>query len=147
MDYTVSLEEQAGAADQDRIAHGLTEHATASGIEPRNARSIAVLLRDGEGRLQGGLTGTTVWGWLQVELLWVSDELRGRGHGATLLRAAEDEAVRRGCHHALLDTFDFQSRSFYERLGYAVFAELPDFPRGHVRYFLRKELTASTGGD
>ena len=57
-----------------------------------------------------------------------------------LMSAAETEARRRGCHHALLDTFDFQARPFYEQLGYVAFGELEDFPRGHSRYFLSKHL-------
>jgi len=38
------------------------------------------------------------------------------------------------------DTFDFQARGFYERLGYEAFAELQDFPRGHSRFFMKKTL-------
>lgn len=53
---------------------------------------------------------------------------------------AEAEAVRRGCHHALLDTFDFQARPFYERLGYRVWGELADFPAGHTWFYLSKAL-------
>jgi GNAT superfamily N-acetyltransferase len=136
----LSLEEVAGESDVLRIERGLTEHAEESGVEPRNHRQIAVLLRDGDGRLAGGLTGDTVWGWLQIKLLWVAAEHRGRGYGAQLLAAAEEEARRRGCHHALLDTFDFQARGLYERLGYEVFGTLGDFPRGHQRFFLRKNL-------
>jgi hypothetical protein len=34
---------------------------------------------------------------------------------------AESEAIRRGCIGAWLDTFSFQVREFYERLGYSEF--------------------------
>jgi GNAT superfamily N-acetyltransferase len=91
-------------------------------------------------RIVGGLTGATVWGWLEVKLLWVSEHHRGRGYGTRLLRTAEDEARRRGCHHAVLDTVDFQARGFYEALGYRTFASLADFPRGHSRIFFEKTL-------
>lgn len=134
------IEEAVGEADVHVIERGLTEHAEAAGIEARNQRSIAVALRDDAGRLVGGLTGDTVWGWLQVKLLWVAADHRGRGHGAALLAAAEDEARRRGCHHALLDTFDFQARGLYERAGYEVFGTLDDFPSGHRRFFMTKAL-------
>lgn len=39
-----------------------------------------------------------------------------------------------------LDTFDFQARPFYERHGYEVFGTLDDYPPGHSRFFLRKDL-------
>ena len=56
------------------------------------------------------------------------------------MHEAEAEAVRRGCASAYLDTFDFQARPFYERLGYQLFGQLDDFPPGGSRYFLRKRL-------
>jgi hypothetical protein len=39
-----------------------------------------------------------------------------------------------------LDTFSFQARPFYEKLGYEVFGQLEDYPRGHSRYFLQKRF-------
>jgi hypothetical protein len=37
-------------------------------------------------------------------------------------------------------TMSFQARGFYERAGYSVFAELPDFPADQSRLFMRKSL-------
>src|SRR5262249_22969157 len=127
-------------ADLDAVERGLVDHANDVGVEARNARSLTLLARDDAGQLVGGLVGNTVWGWLQVKQLWVASSLRGQGHGMRLLLAAEDEAQRRGCHHALLDTFDFQARGFYERLGYSVFGSVADFPRRHERFFMAKAL-------
>jgi hypothetical protein len=47
---------------------------------------------------------------------------------------------RRGAKHAHLDTFSFQAPGFYHKHGYRVFGELPDFPPGHRRYYLTKDL-------
>jgi GNAT superfamily N-acetyltransferase len=88
----------------------------------------------------GGVFGETYWDWLYIDLLWVKDELRGRGYGHRLLTLAEDEARRRGAKNAYLDTFSFQAPDFYRRHGYQVFGELQDFPAGHQRYFLTKPL-------
>ena len=101
---------------------------------------LTIFLRDSRGRLVGGLLGSTYWRWLTMDFLWVAEDLRGRGHGRQLLMAAEREALRRGCKHACLDTFSFQSKGFYERLGYVAFGALDDFPGEHGRYFLRKTL-------
>ena len=85
----------------------------------------------------------TQWNWLFIKLLWVSEELRGQGFGRALMSSAEQEALARGCTNIYLDTFSFQARDFYERLGYEVFGQLTDFPPGHKRYFLQKrDLTA-----
>jgi GNAT superfamily N-acetyltransferase len=103
-------------------------------------RPLIISIHDSEGRVVGGLWGRTVYDWLFVELLVVPDALRGRGLGSELMKRAEDEALARGCHSAWLDTFEFQARGFYERLGYSCFGELPDFPAGFARYFMKKVL-------
>jgi ribosomal protein S18 acetylase RimI-like enzyme len=64
-------------------------------------------------------------------------------HGRQLLGAAETYARERGCRHVKLETFSFQARPFYEKLGYEVFATLEDCPVGHREYFLRKSLGES----
>jgi GNAT superfamily N-acetyltransferase len=138
----ILLEEDPAAADLAAIENGLIEHAAQAGVENRNHQTLTVLARDESQALVGGLVGETVWGWLHVTRLWVAPEHRGKRYGTSLLQTAEREAERRGCHHACLDTFDFQAREFYERLGYATFGALDDFPRGHVRFFLAKRLTA-----
>jgi GNAT superfamily N-acetyltransferase len=88
----------------------------------------------------GGVIGETYWDWLYIDLLWVKDELRGRGYGHRLLMRTEDEARQRGAKNAYLDTFSFQAPDFYKRHGYQVFGKLEDFPPGHQRYFLMKQL-------
>jgi len=72
--------------------------------------------------------------------MWLQEEFRGLGYGRKLLSLAEDEARKRGAEYAYLDTFSFQAPDFYKKLGDEVFGELGDFPVGHQRYFLKKEL-------
>ena len=105
------------------------------------SRPLVVELRNADDAVVGGLWGATAYGWLFVQLLAVPEEFRGGGVGRRLMIAAEEEAVKRGCHSAWLDTFEFQSRGFYERLGYSCFATLPEYPKGYSRYFMRKQLT------
>jgi hypothetical protein len=57
---------------------------------------------------------------------------------------AEARAVERGYHSAWLDTFSFQARGFYERLGYQQFGSLV-YPPFHKRHFMKKLL--GTGGN
>jgi len=106
-----------------------------------DSQELMITLKSEKGELVAGLNGHTGWGWLFVQTLWVSDDSRRGGMGTLLMAAAESEAKRRGCAHAWLDTFSFQAREFYEKLGYAVFGQLEDFPEGHRRFFLQKKLS------
>lgn len=105
-----------------------------------HGQSLCFVLRGPDQEIAGGIIGATHWGWLHVDLMWVKEELRGRGYGHRLLALAEQEARQRGATHAYLDTFSFQAPDFYKEHGYRVFGELPDFPPGHQRYYLTKEL-------
>jgi GNAT superfamily N-acetyltransferase len=105
-------------------------------------RPLILTIEDSDGKVIGGLWGRTAYDWLFVELLFVPESVRGRGVGKDLLSRAEREAATRGCHSAWLDTFEFQARGFYERLGYTCFGELADYPAGSTRYFLKKALTS-----
>jgi ribosomal protein S18 acetylase RimI-like enzyme len=108
----------------------------------RDWQTVALALRDADSVIVGGLYGATMWSWLMIDGLWVADAFRGQGLGRRLLLAAEELAVRRGCRGSWLGTFDFQARAFYERHGYAVFAELPGFPPGHTHFHLWKPLAS-----
>jgi GNAT superfamily N-acetyltransferase len=101
---------------------------------------LALAIDDDRGNVVGGLSGYTVYGWLFVELLFLPESLRGQGVGTQLMQRAEAEAVARGCHSVWLDTFEFQARGFYERLGYTCFGELKNYPVG-PRFFMSKQLS------
>jgi predicted N-acetyltransferase YhbS len=107
------------------------------------SQDLSVVARDGTGALIGGLLGHTNVGWLFVAALWVADRHRQRGLGGALLAAGEAEASRRGCIGVYLDTYSFQAKPFYERLGYEVFGQLTDCPPGATKYYLSKRLAAT----
>jgi GNAT superfamily N-acetyltransferase len=112
---------------------------------PADRRTLAVLVRDKESAIVGGLWGYTAWGWVYVQWLWVGEAARGQGIARRMLIAAEEEAVRRGCHASLIDTFSPKAEAIYQRQGYEVFAVLTDFPPGHSRRFLQKRLKPVAG--
>ena len=129
--------QRASADDLERIERGLASHA-AGKVEARHYLPVSVLVRQSDGEVVGGLRGATVWSWLQIKHLWVREDLRNGGLGSRLVEAAEEEAIKRGCRSAWVDTFSFQAVEFYHRLGYEEFANLGDFPAGESRVFLKK---------
>lgn len=103
-------------------------------------KKLHILARDDDSNVIGGLNGETFWGWLFIENLAVDDAFREHRLGSKLLQGAEDEARKRGCKAAYLDTYSFQALPFYEKHGYKPFGTLLDFPAGHQKIFLWKHL-------
>lgn len=133
----ISVEENPTPADLNVIENALVAHNEAKSA-PRHYTPLTIFLRNAEGKIVGGLRGNTVWEWLFVSQLWVTEDLRGQDYGTKLMDTAEREAQRRGCHAAYVDTFSFLALDFYQKVGYTIFGQLEDFPKGHTRYFLRK---------
>ena len=92
------------------------------------------------GDVGGGLWARSHWNFLHIDLLFLPAPLRRDGLGSKLMRMAEYEGIRRGCHTAWLDTFNFQARGFYERFGYTIFGTLEGEPPAFPRYFMKKTL-------
>ncbi len=89
------------------VYEGLREYNSAYVSDNRH-RTLVVFLRDEHNAIVGGLLGDTFWGWLHISIFWIRADWRRRGYGRAMLAAAEQEAVRRGCQHAFLDTTSFQ---------------------------------------
>jgi GNAT superfamily N-acetyltransferase len=105
------------------------------------SRSLQLLLRDGAGAVEGGLSGRTRYRWLFVENFFIPEHRRGTGLGTRLLAAAEAEARARGCIGAYLDTNSFQAPGFYEKQGYSRFGSLDDYPQpGMAKHYYRKRF-------
>ena len=62
-------------------------------IDINEMKAIGVFIKDGAGKKLAGLTGSTYGNWLRIDMLWVSDGLRGQGAGSQLIQAAEQEAA------------------------------------------------------
>jgi ribosomal protein S18 acetylase RimI-like enzyme len=137
---TISIEsDNVQAQEQVRL---LLETANAEIGYERNLQRFCAVLRNRDGYIQGGINAVGYWGWLYIGDLAVATTCRGRGYGRSLLASAEAWGLDCSCHDAWLSTLSFQARGFYERAGYRVFAELPNFPDQQIRFFLRKSLVA-----
>jgi GNAT superfamily N-acetyltransferase len=100
---------------------------------------FALLIEDPEtGSVSGGAFGETIYGWTFLKLLVVPEDRRRSGLGTRIMAEVEAFAREAGSRGVWLDTFDFQARPFYEKLGYRVFGELEDGPQARGRYFLKK---------
>ncbi len=101
---------------------------------------VGFFLKSPRGEWLGGISGYIWGGWLHVNLLWVSEFLRGQRYGTRLMEAAEDLAKQRGAFGATLETHTFQAPDFYAKRGYSVSGRIDDYPPGHAKLFLTKRF-------
>jgi ribosomal protein S18 acetylase RimI-like enzyme len=139
-DLTLTLEDHPDPQDIRTVISKLLQYNNNKQQNEDIAYPLGVFIRNAQGEIVGGLVGQTHWGWLFVSHLWVAETLRDQGYGQQLLLKAEQAAKQRGCSYAYLDTFSFQALGFYQRLGYQIFGVLKDYPPGHERYFLQKQI-------
>jgi GNAT superfamily N-acetyltransferase len=107
----------------------------------RDWRPLAVFVRDpATGQVLGGLTGSTSMGLLRIDRFFLPAKLRRSGLGSRVLRAAEDEAAKRGCTQAVLWTVHFQAPGFYLKQGWRELGRIDFAPPGHTRHCMTKTL-------
>jgi ribosomal protein S18 acetylase RimI-like enzyme len=123
---------------RDLIGGGILA-ANEAALGPSDRLLLAILIRDKE-KVVGGLLGRTSYKRLFVELLFVPEYMRGQRMGEKVLRRAEDEAKKRGCIGAWLETLSADAKRFYVRNGYRVFGEIAHYPPGNTRYFVAKDF-------
>jgi len=139
MAYTLTLSDVADDNIRQAILAPLVAYNDSQTV-PSQGRPLVIQVKDSSDQIIGGLWGYTGYGWLFTQLLVVPASLRGQGIGTQLMQLAEREAITRACHSAWHDTFEFQARGFYERMGYTCFGELPNYPTGFSRFFMKKAL-------
>lgn len=105
------------------------------------ARPLNLFAFDADGQPHGGLFAETQFLWLKIHILSVHADCRGQGLGTQLMNEAEAIAIARGCQFAYVDTMEYQAPRFYEKLGYTIVGQLPNWDsHGHAKLFLTKQL-------
>jgi GNAT superfamily N-acetyltransferase len=137
--HVVALQFEPNPADIQTLVKGLVEFNTAQ-LDGETQQFLVATVRDETSSVVGGIFAVTYMGWLHVQAVWLGESLRGQGYGSALMKTAEEEARRRGCRNAFLETLSFQALPFYEKLGYTIFSTLHDMPPGGARYALTKVL-------
>jgi GNAT superfamily N-acetyltransferase len=140
-DFTVQTTEDLAPEDRATVIDGLVSYNRDQGFVWERA-PLNVLAREAEGRVIGGLLGEINLGWLFVTALWVDADHRGADIGTELIHAAEVEARARQCVGVYLDTYSFQARPFYQKLGFELFGELSECPPGGAKYYFRKQFVS-----
>ncbi|CNH51969.1 putative acetyltransferase [Yersinia thracica] len=134
----INVTDKPNPEDEEYVIDGLWAHNDKT--QPVDIHPLFLTVTDDNGKVVAGLVARTWWGGLEIQYLWVSDEYRKSGYGRQLMEKAEEEALKRGCHMAYVDTFDFQAKGFYEKLGYRAYGNLGGYAKKHTRHYLAKEI-------
>ena len=134
----VTAEEELDFIDDNLVAFNLSQVPVGP---DKDFISVNRLIRGEDGKIIAGcLAGNTPWDVGYIDEMWVDENFRRQGLGSALMLEVERVLRENGCYLILLDTFDWQARGFYEKLGYTVCATLEDCPVGHRRFYMQKRI-------
>lgn len=103
--------------------------------------NINRVIKNDEGKIIAGINSRMYcWNCLYIDSLWVHKDYRKEKLGTKLIKEIEKVSKSKGCRLIHLDTFDFQAKDFYLKLGYEIFGVLDECPENHKRYFMKKVL-------
>jgi GNAT superfamily N-acetyltransferase len=137
---TISIEQDAPPEIFTSIDSLLAEEADTRFGHQLHLQQFCAVLRNANGGIEGGIHARSYWEWLRVDAVAVAPEWRGQGYGRSLVDRAEAWGRRCSCHDAWLMTMGQDALRFWERSGYRIFAELPNFPGTSTRFFMKKSI-------
>jgi len=142
----IELTRNPDPGDAKTISQGLIDfnHTMVQDLEhPDKTVNFSIFVRNEGGDVEAGLRASCYWNVLEIELIWVSKNMRQQGVGANMLKQAEDYAIQHGFAQAIVSTTDWQALPFDEKMGYKVASTIKDHPKGHDCYFMSKQLPDS----
>ena len=86
----------------------------------------------------GGIIAHKKMQWLDIDILLVNQDFRGKKIGSLLIDKAVEYCKKEELIGMHLYTLDFQAKGFYEKQKFNLIAEIKDWPKGITRYeFIR----------
>ncbi len=78
--------------------------------------------------------------WAFLDLLFVEETYRTNDIATNLIKQVEDFARENKCVGIKTETWSFQARGFYEKMGFTVYGQLENHPPHAIDYLLKKVL-------
>lgn len=103
-------------------------------------KPFVIYCTDENNQIIGGVKGEIFGGICRIYTAWIQEEYRRKGLGKNIFSTLDNFAIENNVKVIQLDTYDFQAREFYEKVGYKVIATLPHNLFEHTTYILRKQL-------
>ncbi len=102
--------------------------------------NFAAVIKNKEGKIIAGINGSSYWGKMHVNNLWVDENYRKLGLGKKLMNFVEKKAIKENCNGIQLDTFSFQAEEFYIKLGFKEFGRINNYNNDFTRIYMHKDL-------
>ncbi|MBX9768466.1 MAG: GNAT family N-acetyltransferase [Bdellovibrionales bacterium] len=125
LDLALRAENQGLYGDPERSVFGLVVRAAPGASGPS---------------LLGGAKGIIHWKWFYLTHLWVDFSRRGQGLGGEIVQRLISEARLQGLAGIYVDTFSGDAVRFYQRAGFEVVGQIPQFINGFDRTYLKISL-------
>ena len=127
-------------SQKSQVIRDLIRSYNRSKREVAESEPLNLYIEDDSGEIMAGLVAETFGNWLEIEYLFVKEDLRGQGIGSQLLQQAESEAKKRNCRYVFVNTYQFQAPAFYQKQGYKEVFTLKDYPYDGQRHYYQKNL-------
>jgi ribosomal protein S18 acetylase RimI-like enzyme len=138
-DYHFEYQEEPIQEDEQVLNDGISDEAAMKKNMER-IKPFRVFIKDAHGTVLGGASGTIFYGSLYVDMLWLKKELRHQGLGKKLMTEAEKIGRNKQCKFVTLNTMDWESLPFYQKLGYEIEFVRQGYANESKMYMLRKGL-------
>lgn len=131
----VDVKRNPSPTEIDLLQSGLKDFNKEFGTED-HANTIGVFAKDELGKPVGGAVCGLQYTSCYIHLFWISPCSKGRGLGSAVFEALVQECKTVGVKDIFLDTFSFQNKGFYERLGFTCVGCLRNYPKqGIDKYY------------
>jgi GNAT superfamily N-acetyltransferase len=136
-------------SDLNYIRSGILEYnkeCLGENIQYSDPEPVTIIVKDDNGQKIAGAFGYAYLNVFTVEGLFIEKPFRGQGLGRKISKMLQDEAEKRNCHTATLETFSFaHTKTFYKKIGVLFSTTIKNSPRGHSKYILVNKLEKDKG--
>lgn len=102
---------------------------------------VSIIIKDVAGKRIAGAFGYAYLNVFTVEGMFIDKAYRRKGIGRKLSILLQNEAEKRNCHTATLETYSFaNTKNFYNSLGVIFSKRIYNSPKGHCKYILINKL-------
>jgi GNAT superfamily N-acetyltransferase len=91
-------------------------------------------------KLVGGAVGFIKYNWYYLDLLYIDKNYRGKKIATNLIKKIEEFSKKNNLTGVRMETWDFQAKDFYRKVGYTIFGTIEDCPPGTIEYHLMKKI-------